>query len=94
MSGSSSLSGLVMGVNIVCTLKIDGKHDFWLFYLPEDKNKMQLSLSHRVRQAAGDDSYPIIVNYLNLVTSQTCDLPSLLHACPFYSLKSKIFVEN
>ena len=33
-----------MGVNIVCTLKIDGKHDLLSIILPEDKNKLQLSL--------------------------------------------------
>ena len=46
-----------MGVNIVCTCKIDGKPDlFTFFFLPEDKNKPQLSLSRRAREVADDVS--------------------------------------
>ena len=46
-----------MGVNTVCTLKIDGKHDFLTIFPPEDKNKTQLSLSRRAREVAGDVSF-------------------------------------
>ena len=36
----------------------------WLFFLPEDKNKTQLNLSRRAREAAGDVSLPIIMTSL------------------------------
>ena len=43
-------------VCIVCTLKKDGKHDLLALFLPEDKNKTQLSLSRLAREVAGDVS--------------------------------------
>ena len=45
-----------MGVSKVCTLKIDGKHDLLTIFLPEDKNKTQLSLSSRAREVADEVS--------------------------------------
>ena len=45
-----------MGGNTVCTLKIDGNTICWLFFLPEGKNKMQLSLSRRAREVVDDVS--------------------------------------
>ena len=50
------LSGLEMGAHAVCTLKIDGKHDVLTLFLPEDKNKKQLSLSRHAFEVAGDVS--------------------------------------
>ena len=50
------LTGLEMGGNIVCTFKIDGKHDLFLLIHPEDKNNSQLSLSRRARKVDGDIS--------------------------------------
>ena len=53
LSSPACLSGLEMGVNAVCTLKIDGKHDLLtIFFLPEDKNKMQLSLLRHTCEVA------------------------------------------
>ena len=66
-------------------LKIDGKHDLLTIFLPEDKNKTQLSLSSRAREVADEVSQPI------LVTSQTCDLPSNV---VLDALKTKIFVKK
>ena len=45
-----------MGVNTVCTVKIEIKHDLLIVFLPEDKNKTQLSLLHRAREVAEDVS--------------------------------------
>ena len=70
------LSGIEMGVNAVCTVKIDGKHDLLTFFYLKDKNKTQLSLSGRAREVADDVSWPILVTLLKMVTSQTCDQPS------------------
>ena len=51
-----------MGVNAVCALKIDGKNDLLtFFFLLEDKNKTQLSLSRRARVVVGDVFLPILV---------------------------------
>ena len=50
------LSGIEMGVNAVCTVKIDGKHDLLTFFYLKDKNKTQLSLSGRAREVADDVS--------------------------------------
>ena len=55
MTSSVCLMGLEMGVNIVCTLKTDGKHDL-LTFSQRTKNKTQLSLSRRVREVADDVS--------------------------------------
>ena len=44
----------IMGVNIVCTLKIHGKHGLLTNFLPEDKNKTQLSLSCRAHEVADE----------------------------------------
>ena len=35
---------------------IDGKHDLLTIFLPEDKNKTQLSVSRRAREVADDVS--------------------------------------
>ena len=49
-----------MSVNTVCTRKIDWKRDLLtIFFLPEGKNKTQLSTSRRAREVAGDVFYPI-----------------------------------
>ena len=37
LSSSACLLGSEMGVNSVCTLKIDGKDDLLIFFRPEDK---------------------------------------------------------
>ena len=58
MLGSSAyLSGLEMGVNIVCNFKNRQKTRFVdYFFLPVDKNKTQLSLSRRACEVVGDVS--------------------------------------
>ena len=69
------LSGLKMGVTIVCTLKIDGKHDCSLFlhlYFPEANNKTQLSFSRHAREVVGDVFSPILVSSLKF-----CDVTNL-----------------
>ena len=44
-----------MGLNIVCTLKIDRKHDLLPTSFPEGKYKtMKLNLSHHVHQVSSD----------------------------------------
>ena len=48
-----------MGGNTVCTLKIDDTISR-LIFLPEDKNKTQLSLSRRAREVADDVSDDVI----------------------------------
>ena len=44
-------------------------------FLPEGKNKTQLSLSRRARDVADDVYDPILVTSLKFVTSKTSDLP-------------------
>ena len=45
------------GCKLSLHLKNRRKHDLMtFFFLPEDKNKTQLSLSHRAREVAGDIS--------------------------------------
>ena len=56
LSSSAYLLGLEMGVNVGCTLKIDGKHDLLTILLPEDKSKTQLSILRRACKAADDVS--------------------------------------
>ena len=48
--------GLEMGFNTVAILEIDGNTICRLFFLPEDKNKTQLSLLRRAREVADDVS--------------------------------------
>ena len=67
MSSSACLSGFEMGVNTVCTFKIAGKHDLLTIFLPEKKNKTQLSLSRRAREVADDVSWSILVTSLKFV---------------------------
>ena len=45
-----------MGVDAVCTFKIDGKHDLLPILLPEAKKKIQLSLSRWACEVADDIS--------------------------------------
>ena len=49
-------SCLEMGVNAVCTLKIDRKYVLLTIFLPEDKNKTRLSISQCAREVADDGS--------------------------------------
>ena len=53
LSSSACLSGLEMGGNTVCTLKIDGKHDLLSIF----SYKTQLSLSRRAHEVAGDVNF-------------------------------------
>ena len=62
MSSSACLSGLEMGVNIVCSLKIDGKRD-WLTFFSSIGQK-QNATQRRAREVADDVSSPILVTSL------------------------------
>ena len=79
--------GIVMGVNVVCTLKIDGKHDLFTLYLPEDKNKTQLSLSRFAREVA---------DFSDVIKVWRRHTPLIYHiACmSILVIKTKIFVKN
>ena len=58
------LSGLQMGVNTVCTLNMDGKHDLLTIFSSRGQKKPQLSLSCRACEVAGDVSQQILMTSL------------------------------
>ena len=94
----SKLSGLEMVSNTVCTLKIDGKHDLLtIFSARGQKQKAAKPLTLRAWSCWQcfltnlSDVVKVRWRHKPVICHQTS---SLLLACPFYSLKTKIFFKK